>query len=108
MADSTTNLDTIATAQSQKEVTANAEDDAESPASFLGRRASTTSGLTLGYYGGKYLSGGSSPAIASLANGTVAVSASVTNYVEFDPVAGTVSANVSAFTPGRVPMYTCV
>src|SRR6266404_2347351 len=108
MADSTTNLDTISTAQSQKEVTANAADDAESPASFGGRRASTTTGLTWGYYGGKYMAGGSSPAITMLANGTVALTASVTNYVEFDPVTGTVSANSTAFTAGRVPLYMCV
>jgi len=108
MADSTTNLDTIATAQSQKEVTANAEDDAESPSCFGGRRASTTTGTTWGYYGGKYIAGGASPAITMLANGTIALTASNTNYVEFDPVAGTVSANTTAFTAGRVPLYTVV
>lgn len=108
MADSTTNLDTISTAQSQKEVTANAADDAESTASFGGRRASTTTGLTWGYYGGKYIAGGSSPAITMLANGTVSLTLSTTNYVEFDPVSGTVTANTTGFTAGRVPLYTCV
>jgi hypothetical protein len=108
MSDSATNLDTIATGQSQKEVTANAADDAESPASFGGRRASTTTGTTWGYYGGKYVAGGASPAITMLANGTVALTVSNTNYVEFDPVAGTVSANTTAFTAGRVPLYTVV
>jgi len=108
MSDSATNLDTISTAQSQKEVTANAADDAESPASFGGRRASTTTGTTWGYYGGKYIAGGASPAITMLANGTIALTVSNTNYVEFDPVAGTVSANTTAFTAGRVPLYTVV
>jgi len=104
----TSNLDQISSAQSQKEVTANAGTDGESPASFGARRASATSGLTWGYYGGKYMAGGASPAITMLANGTIALSASLTNYVEFDPVAGTVSSNVTAFTAGRVPLYTCV
>src|SRR5882762_6464126 len=104
----TSNLGQISTAQSQKEVTANAGTDGESPASLGARRASTTSGLTWGYYGGKYMAGGASPAITMLANGTIALTASNTNYVEFDPVAGTVSANTTAFTAGRVPLYTVV
>lgn len=104
----TSNLDTIATGQAQKEVTANAADDAESPASFGGRRASTCSGLTWGYYGGKYPAGGASPAITMLANGTKALSASATNYLEFDPVAGTVSVNTTKFTPGFYPLYTII
>jgi hypothetical protein len=108
MADSATNLDTISSGQSQKEVTANAAADAESPASFGGRRASTTTGLTWGYYGGKYIAGGSSPAITMLANGTIGLNASATNYIEFDPVAGTVSCNTTGFTAGRVPLYTVV
>lgn len=51
MANSTTNLDPISSSQSGKEVTANAGFDATSPASAFGRRASTSSGLTWGYYG---------------------------------------------------------
>jgi len=104
----TSNLDQISSAQSQKEVTANAGTDGESPASLGARRASTTSGLTWGYYGGKYMTGGASPAITMLANGTIALTLSTTNYVEFDPVAGTVNANTTAFTAGRVPLYTVV
>jgi len=98
----TTNLDTIQTAQAQKEVTANAADDAESPASFGGRRASTTSGLTWGYYGGPYRDG--SNALQRLANGTKALTPSATNYLEFDKTAGTVSVNTSSYTSGRMPM----
>jgi hypothetical protein len=104
----TSNLDQIATATSQKEVKANETDDAESPASFGGRHGSTCSGLTWGYYGGKYMTGGASPAITMLANGTVVLTASLTNYVEFDPIGGTVNANTTAFTAGRVPLYTVV
>lgn len=104
MADSTTNLDTISSAQSQKEVTANAVDDAESPASFGGRHASASSGLTWGYYGGKYRDG--SNVTQMLANGTLALPSGSTNYIEFDKTSGTVSSNTSAFTSGRTPLYT--
>jgi hypothetical protein len=51
MADSTTNIDTISNSQSQKEVTANQYFDAASISTAFGRRGSTSSGLTWGYYG---------------------------------------------------------
>lgn len=105
MADSTSNLDNITTSQANKEVTANDMFDALSPASLYGRRASTTSGLTWGYYGGKINIAGT---VTSISNGTVALSASTTNYVEADPNAGAVSKNTTAFTAGRIPLYTVV
>jgi hypothetical protein len=108
MADSTTNLDTISTASAQKEVAANETDDAESPASFGGRHGSVTLGLTWGVYGGKYMAGGASPAITMAANATLALTASSTNYVEFDPVTGAFSSNTTGFTAGRVPLYSVV
>src|SRR5690349_20664766 len=74
MADSTTNLDIISSSQAQKEVTANALFDAMSSAALFGRRASATSALTWGYYGGR-MDG------TSVANGTVSLTASNTNYV---------------------------
>ena len=104
MANSTTNLDTIVTAQAGKEVTANAYFDASSPASLFGRRASTTSGLTWGYYGGTLFVDG---AATQIANGTVALTASATNYVE-STRAGVVSRNTTGFTAGQVPLYTVV
>jgi hypothetical protein len=104
MADSATNLDTISSAQSQKEVTANAAFDAGSPATLFGRRASTTSGLTWGYYGGKLWIDG---VLTTIANGTVALTASATNYVEADR-AGVVSKNTTGFTAGRTPLYEIV
>jgi hypothetical protein len=106
MADSTTNLDTIATGQSQKEATANQLIDAASPSTFGGNHSSATSSLTWGYYGGKYFDG--SGAIQNLANGTVALTASATNYVEFNNATGLVTANTSAFTSGRMPLYQIV
>jgi len=59
----------------------------------------TTTGLTWGYKAGLNPKSG-----AVIAAGTVALTASQTNYVELDPSAGTVSANITGFTTGRVPL----
>lgn len=104
MANSTTHLDTLAVSQAAKEATANALFDAASPAALFGRRASTSTGLTWGFYGGRMLVDG---VLSTISNGTVALAASQTNYVEATR-AGSVSANTSAFTAGRVPLYTVV
>jgi len=66
-------LDQLATAQRQAEVVVNELSDALSPAGFLGRRASTSSGLTWGYYGGRY--GGN-----TYAHATHVLAASTTYY----------------------------
>lgn len=104
MADSTTNLDTIAVSQASKEVTANALFDAGSPATLFGRRASTCVGLTWGYYGGTANVAGTPTTIA---NGTVSLTASDTNYVEANS-SGVVSANIVGFTAGAYPLYEVV
>lgn len=65
-----------------------------------GRKDSTTTGLTWGYYGGTYWSGS---AWAQAADGTVALTASSTNYVERTAL-GVVSANTSGFTVTSYPM----
>jgi hypothetical protein len=104
MSGSTTNLDLIATSQAQKEVTANALFDAASASMMLGRRASTCSALTWGYYGGGMIVSGVPTVIA---NGTVALTASSTNYVEADGN-GVVTANVIDFTVGAYPLYKVV
>lgn len=104
MASSTSNLDLISSSQAQKEVTSNALHDAASPATLFGRRASTTAGLTWGYYGGRILVDG---VLTTISNGTVALTASATNYVEATR-AGVVSKNTSGFTAGSVPLYTVV
>lgn len=104
MSNSTITYDPILQAQSGKETTANAMFDALSPASFFGRRASTSSGLTWGYYGGTMLVDG---ALTQIANGTLALSASTTNYVEITR-AGVISKNTTAFTPGAIHLYTIV
>jgi len=104
MSNSTTLLDTISASQASKEVTANAMHDAASPAMLFGRRASTTSALTWGYYGGGMWVDG---VLTAIANGTVALTGSTTNYVEATR-AGVVSKNTTGFTAGSIPLYTIV
>lgn len=103
MSNSTTLLDTIATNQANKEVVVNALLDAASPSMLWGRHASACSGLTWGYYGGTYYEGGTANAIA---NGTVTLTASTTNYVYANATTGAVSANTSGFPGGAIPLYT--
>lgn len=104
MANSTTNIDTISASQSGKEVTANAFFDAASQVAIFGRRASTCTLLTWGYYGGRILVDG---VLTTISNGTLSLSASTTNYVEATR-AGVVSTNTTGFTAGRIPLYTIV
>lgn len=104
MSDSTTQLDVLTTGQAQKEVTANALFDAASPAMLFGRRASTTAALTWGHYGGDMLVDG---VLTTIANGTVALTASATNYLEATR-AGVVSKNTTGFTAGQIPLYEVV
>lgn len=70
----------------------------------FGYKDSSTVGLVFGYYGGLVSSGGS---LTTIADGTVALTASQTNFVE-RTTAGVVSANTAAFTAGRIPLYTVV
>ncbi|MDN7456605.1 hypothetical protein [Burkholderia cenocepacia] len=105
MSNSTTNLDLISATQAAKETSANALFDAGSPAVIWGRRASSTAGLTWGYYGGNYQVGTTSNAIA---NGTVTLTASTTNYVYADNATGAVSVNTTGVPTGKIPLYTVV
>jgi len=104
MSSSTTLLDTISSSQASKEVTANAMFDAASQTMIFGRRATTTSALNWGFYGGRMLVDG---VLTAIANGTVALTASTTNYVEATR-AGVVSKNTTGFTAGQIPLYTIV
>lgn len=77
--DSTQNLDTIIQGSGSQDLQANALFDAGSPATLYGRRASTTSGATWGYYGGNVTkSDGTQTTISS---GTLALATSSSNYV---------------------------
>jgi hypothetical protein len=91
MADSTTNLPLILTSQAQKEVSANGIFDAASPSTALGRNFQTCAGLTWGYLGGLLDIAGTPTAIA---NGTVVLTASTTNYLYVD-AAGVVHVTTS-------------
>ena len=101
MSNSTTLLDTIAVNQANKESVVNALFDAASPGMLWGRHASACSGLTWGYYGGQYGSN-------AIANGTVTLTASATNYVYADNVTGAVSVNTSGVPSGKIPLYSIV
>lgn len=101
MSNSTTLLDTIAVNQSNKESVVNALLDAASPAMLWGRHASACSGLVWGFYGGWF--GG-----AQIANGTVTLTASATNYVYANASTGAVSVNTTGFPAGAIPLYSIV
>ncbi len=103
MANSTTNLD-ILTTNAQQEPGANALFNAASPSMLYARRESTTTLLTWGYYGGYTTINGT---YTSVSNGTLALTASSTNYIEVNP-AGTVSKNTTAFTAGSIRLYSVV
>jgi hypothetical protein len=99
-----TTLAQISETQAQKATTANENFDALAYAGLFGRRAAGISGLTWAYYGGILYVAGVGTAIA---DGTVALTLNLTNYVEAT-TAGVVSANTVGFTAGRMPLYTVV
>ena len=68
----------------------------------FGYKRDTTAGLNIGYYGGVFISGG---ALTTVADGTIALTASQTNYVE-RTTAGVVSKNTAGFTAGLIRMFT--
>lgn len=110
MANSTTNIDQLTESMEDKEEAVNEFFDPASPALNFGRRASTTAGLTWGYYGGTIDISGTPTQIA---NGTVALSDNATNYVK-RTAAGVVSKVTSApsgwpaVLAGVVALYTVV
>ena len=104
MSASTSLLTQLTTAQAGKEATVNELMNSVSPASLFGRRQSS-SGLSWDYFGGRFRD--SAGARMNIANATIALTASNTNYIEVT-VDGVVSANTSAFTAGRIPLYSVV
>src|SRR5262245_46173527 len=90
MANSDNPLDQIEVGQSQPAVLANELFDAMSPAALFGRRNRTTTGLTWGYYGGRYLG-------LDIAHGTVLLPASQgTVYIVANKGTGVVSQSTSS------------
>lgn len=90
-------------AQDNAPVLANENFAAVSPVAIFAKRPTAT-GLNWHYYGGEMLVDG---VLTSIANGTVALTGSATNYVEATR-AGAVSANTTGFTAGRIPLYELV
>lgn len=97
MSDSTTPFGTIAIGQGDQATKANALFDASAPVAIYAAKYATTSGLTLGYHGGKISING---VVTTIADGTLVLIGSTTNYVEVNPVTGALSKNTSAYTPG--------
>lgn len=104
MSGSTSNLDLLYAGQAGKELSVNALADAASPAVIFGRRASVCSGLVWGYYGGAMSVDG---VLSAIANGSVTLSASQTNYLQASR-SGSVTSNTSGFSAGQIPLYTIV
>jgi hypothetical protein len=72
---------------------------------LFGKKDSTTTGLTLGYYGGTLVVNG---ILTAIADGIVGpLTASTTNYVEATRT-GIVSFNTLGFTAGQIPLFTVV
>lgn len=93
MADSTTHLDTIIQGSGSQDVQANALYDAVSPSALFGRRAASTIGLTWGYYGGNLTK--SDGTQSTVANGSVSLTASSTNYITALKESGVVYCNTT-------------
>lgn len=98
MSDSATPFGTVSTSQGNQTTKANALFDASSPVAIYAKKYADTSGLTIGYHGGKISVNG---VVTVIADGTVALSASTTNYVEANPSTGVVTKNTTAYTPGH-------
>lgn len=97
MSDSSSPFGTVSTSQLNQTSKANALFDACSPVTIYAKNAATTAGLMLGYHGGKLSING---VVTVIADNSVGLTASVTNYVEANPATGAVSKNTTAYTPG--------
>lgn len=93
MADSTTNIDGIVQGSGSQDLQANAAFDATSQAALYGRRASTTTGLTWGYFGGNVTK--SDGTQSTVTNSTASLTASTTNYITAQKSDGAVYCNTT-------------
>lgn len=100
MSSTTSLFDQLSTSQAGKEARINALMDSVSPAALGGRRESTTTGLTWGFYGGELIVNGLPTQVA---NGTVTLTASADNYVGISQ-SGVVSVATTR-APGAAPLY---
>jgi hypothetical protein len=93
-------MDQVSLQQGNAVTQVNRNFDALLGAALFGVREAATVGLAFAYYGGRWWNG------ATLANGTVSLSASANPaYIEAN-AAGVVSANTSGFTAGNTPLWT--
>lgn len=99
-----TTLQQLATSQSGLPTRINENFASVSPAALFGMNPQTTNGLTWGYYGGVVNNAGT---LTTIADGTVTLTNSATNYVEATS-AGIVQVNTSGFTSGNIPLYQIV
>ena len=103
MADYANPFGSISQSGASQDVKANALFDATSPAACYGLNGATTSGLTMGYHGGKVSLAG---VITTISAGTLTLTGSATNYVQAHPDTGAVSSNTTGFTAGYLPIAT--
>ena len=97
MSDSSTPFGTVSTGSGNQTSKANALFDAVVPVAIYALKYATTSGLSLGYHGGKINVNG---VVTTISDSTLALTASATNYVEVNPSTGAVSKNTTTYTPG--------
>ncbi|OYV48230.1 MAG: hypothetical protein B7X10_03380, partial [Burkholderiales bacterium 21-58-4] len=76
--------------------------EAVAPGALFARKATTTTGLTWGYYGGIFPG-----TYAAIVDGSLTLTDASTNYIECDN-AGVLYQNTSAFTVGRNRLYQVV
>ena len=93
MSDSTTHLDTIIQGSGAQDAQANALYDAASLATLYGRRAATSSGTNFGYYGGNVTKADGTQ--TTIANGSLSLTPSSTNYIVAQKSDGAVSASIA-------------
>jgi hypothetical protein len=101
MADLSTNLNLVTANTAGASVQVNGLLDAASQAMLFARNSASSAALTWGFYGGMINLDG---VLTRIANGTIALTASATNFVEATR-AGVVSTNTTGFTAGRLPLY---
>ncbi len=97
MSDSAAPFGTVAIGQGDQATKANALFDASAPVAIYAKKYATTSGLTIGFHGGKVSING---VVTVISDGTVTLTASTTNYIEANPSTGAVTKNTTAYTPG--------
>lgn len=97
MSDSTTPFGTVATGQGDQVAKSNSLFDAVSPAAIYAKKYATTSGLTFGFHGGKISING---VVTTIADGTLALSGSSTNYIYANPSTGALAKSTVEYPAG--------